>query len=158
MKRTGLQAYQKVVDRNKINGSKGGRPKNPKEPKKPSGLNGLNKEPKKADSVSGSDSDKGSDKDSDNKLTADRFNEFWNLYDKKRDKPKCESKFKKLTVAEIDLLFAKLPLYIQSTPDKTYRKDPIRWLNGKCWNDEIQTNTNKSMHDFSNQNYQSGEF
>jgi len=56
-------AYQKVVERNKNNGSKGGRPKNPKEPKKPTGLSGFPEEPKKADSVNGSDKDKDSDKE-----------------------------------------------------------------------------------------------
>lgn len=53
------EKYQKIVERNKNNGSKGGRPKNPEEPKKPSGLNGNPNEPKKADSdiVIGIDSD-----------------------------------------------------------------------------------------------------
>lgn len=44
--------YQKIVERNKLNGSKGGRPRNPKQPKKPSGLSGNPKnpsEPKKPD-------------------------------------------------------------------------------------------------------------
>ena len=43
-----LQKYQNIVERNKINGSKGGRPK---KAKKPSGLTGNPKEPRKADSV-----------------------------------------------------------------------------------------------------------
>ena len=101
-----------------------------------------------------------SDSDNDKAITADRFNEFWDLYDKKRDRPKCENKFAKLKEDEINLIFEKLPLYIQSTPDKTYRKDPIRYLNGKCWNDEIQVtgNTAKpSLHNLSNQNYSSGD-
>ena len=62
--------YKSVVDRNKVNGSKGGRPKkqdNPSEPKKPSGLIDNPSEPKKADSVNGSvnGSDSGNDSDSD---------------------------------------------------------------------------------------------
>lgn len=54
-----LKRYESIVERNRENGKKGGRPKNPKEPKKPSGLNGNPKnpsEPKKADSDSDSDS------------------------------------------------------------------------------------------------------
>ena len=51
------EKYQKIVERNKINGPKGGRPKNPKEP---TGLSRNPKKPRKADSGSKSDSDSGS--------------------------------------------------------------------------------------------------
>ena len=48
--------YENIANRNKSNGSKGGRPKktesNPEEPKKPTGLSGNPKEPKKPVSVS----------------------------------------------------------------------------------------------------------
>lgn len=58
--------YKNIVDRNKVNGSKGGRPKkedNPSKPKKPSGLIDNPSKPKKADSVN----DSVNDNDSDNK-------------------------------------------------------------------------------------------
>jgi uncharacterized protein YdaU (DUF1376 family) len=88
-----------------------------------------------------------------------RFAEFWDLYAKKTDSKKCEAKFNKLTRVEIDLIFEKLPLYIQSTPDKQYRKNPMTWLTGKCWNDEVQLNlSEKPTHEFSTQNYRSGNF
>ena len=54
------EKYQKIVERNKNNGLKGGRPQTqekPEEPKKPSGLSGNPSKPKKADSDSDSDSD-----------------------------------------------------------------------------------------------------
>lgn len=92
--------------------------------------------------------------DPDNKSNS-RFSEFWDLYAKKTDTKKCETKFKKLTKAEIDLVFEKLPAYIASTPDKQYRKNPITWLNGKCWSDDIQSaspqhrDINKIGKDFS---------
>jgi len=156
------EKYQIVVERNKSNGSKGGRPLNPVKPKKPSGLIDNPSKPRKADSVNGSDSDSGndSDNDKDSKVTNPRFAEFWDLYGKKVDRPKCEKKFSKLTSTEIVLLFANLPLYIKSKPEKQYRKDPIRWLNGKCWNDEIilQNQQAKPTHTFETQNYQSGKF
>lgn len=57
--------YQNVVERNRINGRNGGRPrKNPDEPKKPSGLIGNPDEPKKADTDTVSDTV--SDTDNDN--------------------------------------------------------------------------------------------
>jgi len=53
-----LEKYERIKERNSLNGSKGGRPKtvNPKEPQKPSGLSGNPKKPQKADSDSDSDS------------------------------------------------------------------------------------------------------
>ena len=51
------EKYQKIVERNKNNGLKGGRPKTEDNPEKPSGLNGNPVNPKKADSDSDSDSD-----------------------------------------------------------------------------------------------------
>jgi hypothetical protein len=50
-----LNRYESIIERNKINGSKGGRPKNPKEPKKPSGLFRNPKKPKKADNDNDND-------------------------------------------------------------------------------------------------------
>lgn len=61
------EKYQKIVERNKNNGLKGGRPQtqnNPEEPKKPSGLSGNPEEPKKADSDSESKSESKSDSES----------------------------------------------------------------------------------------------
>ncbi len=88
-----------------------------------------------------------------------RFAEFWDLYGKKSDSAKCKAKFSKLSKGDIELIFEKLPDYIKSTPDKQYRKNPITWLNGKCWNDEIMQPTShaKSIHSITNQNYQSGD-
>ena len=116
---------------------------------------------KSTDNDSKSDSKSKSDNDSDSKkeVTNDRFAEFWDLYGKKTDSSKCKTKFARLTKTEIELLFEKLPAYIKSTPDKQYRKNPITWLNGKCWNDEImQASTQaRSTHSFETQNYTSGE-
>jgi len=94
----------------------------------------------------------------DKNLVNDRFAEFWDLYGKKTDSSKCKTKFARLTKTEVELLFEKLPAYIKSTPDKQYRKNPITWLNGKCWNDEIMQNSQaRSIHSFETQNYTSGE-
>lgn len=67
-----------------------------------------------------------------------RFAEFWDLYGKKVDSKKCESKFKKLSKQDVEAIFKALPSYLQSTPDKQFRKNPLTWLNGKCWQDDIQ--------------------
>jgi hypothetical protein len=114
-----------------------------------------------ADSVSKNKNDSKSDSDSKNNndlnnTSVSRFSEFWVLYGKKVDTKKCEAKFNKLTKTEVEALFSKLPDYIKSTPDKQYRKNPVTWLNGKCWNDEIQfqlSGNQSNKHDLSSQDY-----
>lgn len=70
------------------------------------------------------------------------FEEFWNSYDKKQDRPACEKKFSKLTEKEKGLIWQHVPKYVLSTPNKQYRKNPDTYLNNKCWNDEIITTSN----------------
>lgn len=65
------------------------------------------------------------------------FSVFWDLYDKKEDRDKCEKKWRSLTNKEREEIMQKLPPYIQATPDKKYRKNPITYLNNKSWNNEI---------------------
>ena len=67
------------------------------------------------------------------------FDEFWSTYGKSVDKTKCKAKFEKLS-NEVKLKIKEvLPLYVKSTPDKQFRKNPQTWLNGECWNDEVKT-------------------
>lgn len=144
--------YVETCERRAIAGSKGGKQKVANASKCKQKVANV------ADSVSKSDKD--SDSDSVNKVTNERFAEFWDLYGKKVDRPKCEKKFSKISKADIELLFTNLPAYIKSKPEKQYRKDPIRWLTGECWNDDIiqPTNQAKSTHTFTEQNYTSGKF
>ena len=65
------------------------------------------------------------------------FNNFWNLYDKKTSREKCFKKFRTLKAEEMEQIFIHLPEYVNSTPDKKYRKDPTTYLNNKSFNDEI---------------------
>jgi len=64
------------------------------------------------------------------------FERFWNMYNKKTSRKKCESKFKKLSTSDKDKIFSTLPNYIKLTPDPQYRKDPSTYLNNESWNDE----------------------
>lgn len=81
------EKYQKIVERNKNNGLKGGRPKteaNQKNPDKPSGLSKNPKNPSKADSDSDSDSDtKKNDRSVDQsraEILEKSFNWFWKIW------------------------------------------------------------------------------
>lgn len=65
------------------------------------------------------------------------FEEFWAVYDLKTDKIKCRKLFDKLTSNDRIAIHQNLQAYIDSTPDKQYRKKPHRWLENRCWEDEI---------------------
>ena len=73
------------------------------------------------------------------------FAVFWNLYNKKEDRIKCERKWQNLTNTERSLCIARLPDYINSTPDKQFRKDPATYLNNKSWENEIIKAGNKVL-------------
>ena len=72
------------------------------------------------------------------------FDVFWKLYDKCVDKKPCEAKWSKLKDSERQQVIAHLPKYIESTPDKTFRKNPQTYLNQKSWNNEIIASGTKS--------------
>lgn len=137
-----LKRYESIKERNRLNGAKGGRPSNNtnlSEPKKPTGLFGNPKnpsEPKKADNDSDSDSDSVKDKVS-TKVDLYPFDVFWNAYGKKQDKEKCLKKWASLTEDEQAKAMNVVDAYVKSKPDIAFRKNPLTWLNGKCWNDDI---------------------
>ena len=65
------------------------------------------------------------------------FNVFWQLYNKKQDRIKCEKKWSRLTNKEREACIAAIPAYVNSTPDIQYRKNPATYLNNKSWENEI---------------------
>lgn len=69
------------------------------------------------------------------------FLKFWDMYEKKKDRLKCEKKFSKLTKAQKEKIFQTLPAYVASTPDPQYRKNPLTYLNAQSWEDEVEDPT-----------------
>ena len=65
------------------------------------------------------------------------FSVFWELYEKKVGRPKCEKLWSKLTIKEREECIAYIPLYKKAQPDKQYRKNPETFLRNKSWNDEL---------------------
>ena len=66
------------------------------------------------------------------------FEQFWNLYNYKvGDKSKVMAKWESLSDTNRLSVMEHLPLYIQSTPDKQFRKHPSTYLNYSGWEDEI---------------------
>jgi hypothetical protein len=152
-----LSKWELKAEKARINGKGGGRPKTENNPEKP---DRLFIDEKKPVSVSVSVSDSVSVKENNslttiltdsshaqNKLELEfRFNLFWNAYDKKTGKNKVRQKFDKLKEQEIVKIMEHVPKYIDSTPDKNFRKDPLTYLNGKHWEDEIIQRTQIQIH------------
>lgn len=67
------------------------------------------------------------------------FNKFWNIYNKKNDSKRCKDKFIKLPKKDIEKILEVVNDYVVLTPDVKFRKNPLTWLNGKCWNDIEKT-------------------
>ena len=71
------------------------------------------------------------------------FEIFWNLYNYKvGDKNKVRKKWESLTDLDRGMVMEHLPHYIQSTPDKQFRKHPATYLNNQGWFDEIVNKNN----------------
>ena len=67
----------------------------------------------------------------------DEFGMFWNLYDKKVGKEKCQKLWHKLSKKDKEKCLDYIPLYKQAQPDKKFRKNPETFLRNKSWNDEL---------------------
>lgn len=65
------------------------------------------------------------------------FETFWNFYNKKVDRSKCEKKWLKITNPEKEIIIKTLKAYISTTPDVQFRKNPLTYLNSKSWDNEI---------------------
>lgn len=65
------------------------------------------------------------------------FDVFWKTYAKSVAKDKCETKWKSLSDEVREKIMQHLPAYVASTPVKKFRKDPMTYLNGKGWQDDI---------------------
>lgn len=74
------------------------------------------------------------------------FETWWDAYDKKIGRTKCEKLWKKLTITEKQDCLAYTPLYVRAQPDKQFRKNPETFLRNKSWKDEIIVRNNEEQH------------
>ena len=123
-----LKRYEEYVDKQSVNGAKGGRPKKPTETQK---TQAFFEKPKKADSVSVSDSV------NDNDINI--FNDLWNLYNKKLNKEDSVSAFKKIKSSEYEVIKNHIPNFVKQFKDKQYQPYFSTYLNKKRWQDEVDT-------------------
>lgn len=166
------EKYQIVVDRNKSNGSKGGRPSNPVKPKKPSGLIDNPSKPRKADSVSGNGSvnDSDSDSKSDNKdivTNVPKFNfksellelgvdkdvlQDWIDVRKKKKAANTKTALKGL-LSEVEKSGLTIAEAVKISAENSWSGFKAQW-----YSNLTPTQQAKSTHSFTEQNYTSGKF
>lgn len=75
------------------------------------------------------------------------FEVFWDVYDKKVERIKCERKWGRLSAGEKKLAIEYIPMYRQAQPNKQYRKNPDTFINNKSWNDELIHNKQQITDD-----------
>ena len=73
-----------------------------------------------------------------------KFEDWWLWYDYKISKDKAKKSWNKLNEQEKDLALQSVQSYVESTPDKSFRKHPTTYLNQKSFNDEIITRNNNN--------------
>ena len=73
-----------------------------------------------------------------------KFEDWWLWYDYKISKDKAKKSWNKLNEREKDLALQSVQAYVESTPDKSFRKHPTTYLNQKSFNDEIITRNNNN--------------
>lgn len=67
------------------------------------------------------------------------FDDFWDLYDKKKDRKKCEKKWNGISESEKEKIMQFVPIYKKSQPDEKFRKNPYTFLNSEIWNDDWES-------------------
>ena len=78
-------------------------------------------------------------------IVDDKFEDWYLWYDNRKNKEKAQTIWNTLTEQEKDLALRCVQDYVNSTPDKQFRKHPTTYLNQKSFNDEITIrNTNNS--------------
>ncbi len=129
-----LKRYEEYIEKQSLNGAKGGRPKKATETQE---TQAFFEKPKKADSVSDSVNVNDNESDIINNLD---FDCIWNMYLKVGNKKKSQELYNKQTKAKKELIRNHIPLYIKNHIDND-KKDFIphltTYLNGERWNDEL---------------------
>ena len=65
------------------------------------------------------------------------FEIFWGVYDKKVGKEPSKRLWVRLRDSDKEAIMKHLDKYVQSTPEKQFRKDPANYLKDRVWEDEV---------------------
>ena len=133
-------------DRQSKNGRKGGRPKrNVDAAQNPSLSSGITqKKPKQSPRVEGEggveeevEDERGSRQERAHEPEVEpTFKQWFDLYDKRKALGECQVKWRTIDQGTREAIMAHTARLVATTP-KEYRKDPIRYLTKRGWEDEI---------------------
>jgi len=71
-------------------------------------------------------------------VTREQFEEWWNLYGKKKGKDSCYPKFKKRVKEDsFEKVMEGTKLYLKTIKDKQFQKYPLTFLNQKTYKDDF---------------------
>ena len=74
------------------------------------------------------------------------FERAWDLYQKKVGlKEKLRAKWNKLPLKDRKAAIEHIPLYVQATPDRAYRRNFQTYLNQRGWEDEIIMHNDRQL-------------
>lgn len=75
------------------------------------------------------------------------FEVFWEAYGKKRGRGEVEKYWARLPPKDRQAALSGVAGYVAANPDPVYRKDPIRYLRHRCWEDENYSKTDKKPNE-----------
>lgn len=75
------------------------------------------------------------------------FEVFWEAYGKKRGRRDVEAYWARLPARDKAAALSGVAAYVAANPDPAYRKDPIRYLRHRCWEDENYSTTDKKANE-----------
>lgn len=78
------------------------------------------------------------------------FDAWWDLYDKKVERPKCVKVWKTLSDEVKATIMDHTKQYVKSTPNKKYRKNPLTYLHRESWSDEIINEAERGWRTYTN--------
>ena len=84
----------------------------------------------------------------------EEFEKRWAIYERKGNKQSSLSAFKRMTKAQIKVLDDHMPRYKKANPEKKYRKDFEKYINKKCYYDQILEEEKQSKPKRSHPSYQ----
>lgn len=73
------------------------------------------------------------------------FEKFWKIYDKDIQRVQCEYVWANLLPSDIEDIMKTIEAYVKVNNTKQYRKNPLNYLNGRCWDDELPEPPKKQM-------------
>jgi len=80
------------------------------------------------------------------------FENVWEQYERKGNRKTSKAKWDKLSMSNKELAIKHIPVYVNATTDKQYRKNFETYLNQEVWNDNILLNRSEPIRNEINSN------